>query len=81
VRIKVEVLDNCVGCGICWTICPKGVLTGRLRDRAYVVNEAVCSGCFSCQLNCPYSAIVITLIDAGVKGQENGSGRGSPYRS
>jgi len=60
VVIRVRVLDNCVGCGICWTICPKGVLTGKLRGRAYVINESVCSGCYSCQDNCPYSAIVVT---------------------
>jgi len=60
VVIRVRVLDNCVGCGICWTICPKGVLTGKLRDKAYVINEPACSGCYSCQDNCPYSAIIIT---------------------
>ncbi|ADN50400.1 ATP-binding protein [Vulcanisaeta distributa] len=61
-RLRVEVLSNCVGCGICWTVCPKGVLAGRLRSKAYVLNESLCSGCFSCQNNCPYSAIRVTPI-------------------
>ncbi|MFB6469689.1 MAG: ferredoxin family protein [Vulcanisaeta sp. AZ3] len=60
--IRVKVLDNCIGCGICWTICPKGVLTGRLRDKAYVINETVCQGCYSCQNNCPYNAIKVEVI-------------------
>ncbi|WP_069806560.1 ATP-binding protein [Vulcanisaeta thermophila] len=61
VRLRVEVLDNCVGCGICWTVCPKGVLTGTLRGRAVVLNDELCSGCFSCQENCPYNAIRVVV--------------------
>ncbi|MGC8606989.1 MAG: 4Fe-4S dicluster domain-containing protein [Vulcanisaeta sp.] len=63
-RLKIEVLSNCIGCGICWTICPKGVLTGKLRERASVLNESLCSGCFSCQNNCPYSAIKVIPIQS-----------------
>ncbi|MGC9227544.1 4Fe-4S dicluster domain-containing protein [Caldivirga sp.] len=55
------VLNNCTGCGICWTICPKGVLVGKLKDKAMVVSEGQCMGCFSCQYNCPYNAIIVQV--------------------
>jgi len=62
VRFRIDVLDNCTGCGICWILCPKGVLYGKLKERAVVLNEDICMGCYSCQDNCPYGAIRVMVI-------------------
>ncbi|MFP3195524.1 MAG: 4Fe-4S dicluster domain-containing protein [Caldivirga sp.] len=61
VSFRVIVLDSCTGCGICWAICPKGVLVGRLRDKAIVASQDQCMGCFSCQSNCPFNAITVQV--------------------
>ena len=61
ITFRVIVLDNCIGCGICWAICPKGVLVGKLRVKAIVVSEEQCMGCFSCQYNCPFKAIIVKV--------------------
>ncbi|MFP3177484.1 MAG: 4Fe-4S binding protein [Thermocladium sp.] len=56
--IKV-INDKCIGCGICWSVCPKAVLAGELRRVVIVLNETSCHACFSCQNNCPTNAIMI----------------------
>lgn len=62
VHFKVIVDDGCVGCGVCWVVCPKGVLTGKFRNKAMVVSQEQCMGCFSCQINCPYGAIRVVVL-------------------
>lgn len=54
--------DLCVGCGMCYTVCPHGVFApdGRV---AQLVNLEACIECGACQLNCPADAI---HVDSGV---------------
>jgi len=43
--------DKCVGCGVCWTICPYQAVTSNSEGVA-VVNEVLCKGCGSCVASC-----------------------------
>lgn len=55
------VLDaaKCVGCGLCQTVCPHGVLavTG---GRAALVDRDGCMECGACATNCPAGALAVT---------------------
>ncbi|WP_188597174.1 4Fe-4S dicluster domain-containing protein [Thermocladium modestius] len=58
---SIKVIDEkCIGCGICWSVCPKAVLAGELRGVARVINGNACHACFSCQNNCPTNAIYVS---------------------
>ncbi|MCB2225451.1 MAG: FAD-dependent oxidoreductase [Desulfarculaceae bacterium] len=49
----VAVIDQnkCVGCGVCWTVCPYKAITEDENGLA-VVNEALCKGCGTCVASC-----------------------------
>ena len=48
-----------MGCGLCETVCPHGVL--RLSQRkAHIVDLNGCMECGACALNCPTQAIQVT---------------------
>ncbi|MDR3230364.1 MAG: 4Fe-4S dicluster domain-containing protein [Synergistaceae bacterium] len=50
--------ERCVGCGMCLTVCPRGVL--EMRDgRAKVADSDSCIECGACALNCPASALSV----------------------
>ena len=42
---------KCVGCGVCWTVCPYQAITQDENGLA-VVNEALCKGCGTCVASC-----------------------------
>ena len=42
---------KCVGCGVCWTVCPYQAITQDDKGLA-VVNEALCKGCGTCVASC-----------------------------
>ncbi|MCB2188407.1 MAG: FAD-dependent oxidoreductase [Deltaproteobacteria bacterium] len=42
---------KCVGCGVCWTICPYQAVSQDDNGLA-VVNEALCKGCGTCVASC-----------------------------
>ncbi len=44
-------LSKCVGCGVCWTICPYQAIDQN-EDGLAVVNEALCKGCGTCVASC-----------------------------
>ena len=58
---KVKVKENeCKGCGLCVTACPKKVLslsTTRLNVKGYypveIINPSACTACASCARICP----------------------------
>ena len=53
---------RCIGCGMCWTVCPHGVLDNYL-GKARVVRYEACMECGACRKNCPTDAIE---VNAGV---------------
>ena len=42
---------KCVGCGVCWTVCPYQAIDQDDNGLA-VVNEALCKGCGTCVASC-----------------------------
>ncbi len=42
---------KCVGCGVCWTVCPFQAISEDENGLA-VVNEALCKGCGTCVASC-----------------------------
>lgn len=42
---------KCVGCGVCWTVCPFQAITQDDKGLA-VINEALCKGCGNCATSC-----------------------------
>jgi heterodisulfide reductase subunit A len=43
--------SKCVGCGVCWTVCPYQAISANDKGLA-VVNEALCKGCGTCVASC-----------------------------
>jgi MinD superfamily P-loop ATPase len=57
-RKLAVVSEECVACGCCMKVCPKGAIVVDRGMRA-VVNPARCIGCGKCAVACP--ACVITM--------------------
>jgi ferredoxin len=66
--------DECIGCGICNSVCPHGswkIVNGKS------VAEGDCENCLSCVHNCPKKAISIIRVDPEPEEQN----RNSRYRN
>lgn len=50
--------DACVGCGLCETVCPHGVVQLDQR-KAHIVDLNGCMECGACAINCPTQAIQV----------------------
>lgn len=50
------VRENCVGCGMCLTVCPHSVFALE-NSHARVANRNACMECGACARNCPSGAI------------------------
>jgi 2-oxoglutarate ferredoxin oxidoreductase subunit delta len=65
-------LDRCKGCGLCVSVCPKGILR---MDRtvtnikgyhpAGIVDQGACIACGNCARICPDSVITVTKTKEG----------------
>ncbi|CAJ37436.1 mercury methylation ferredoxin HgcB [Methanocella arvoryzae] len=61
--------DKCVGCGMCWNVCPHAVfgqeerkstnLLMKAKTVAKLERKEACMECGACQLNCPSGAIKV----------------------
>ena len=51
--------DKCVGCGMCFQVCPHGVFT-MTRKKALITDRDGCMECGACAMNCPMEAITVT---------------------
>lgn len=62
--------ERCKGCGLCVSVCPKGVLgmdQVNVNEAGYFPSKVVdmdsCIGCLSCARMCPDVAIRIEKVD------------------
>ena len=55
--IKYSITDKCIGCGKCARNCPKGAISGTIKQR-HVIDTAACIKCGACKASCPVHAIV-----------------------
>lgn len=67
--------DNCVGCGICVSVCPHG--SWKIVNGKSIANGE-CENCFACAQNCPQKAISI-IPTPGEPQQE--ANRNARYRN
>jgi len=51
-------IDNCVGCGLCETVCPHGVFE-MSEKKIKIVDKDACIECGACALNCPAKALSV----------------------
>lgn len=50
------ILDNCIGCGHCATVCPVQCISGKLKDK-HVIDQSKCVRCGACYDACAFDAI------------------------
>lgn len=48
--------EDCVGCGICYDVCPKGAISVNLIAK---IDSKKCTACLACVDQCPRGAIAI----------------------
>lgn len=58
--------ERCKGCGLCVTVCPKGIVAlakDKINAKGYhpagVAEQDKCIGCASCALMCPDTVITV----------------------
>ena len=55
------ITDDCIGCGICTRICPRGCI--RLEEKRPVYDYTHCINCMACAQACPQIAIKLSCVD------------------
>ena len=68
--------ELCIGCAMCWTVCPHGVFAEG--KEAQLIRPEACMECGACSLNCPTHAIAVqsgvgcaaAMIQAALKGKD-----------
>jgi len=55
VTLKLE-QENCVGCGVCLSVCPHAVLS-LTNGKIEIANRDACMECGACARNCPTEAL------------------------
>jgi len=55
--IKVDT-EKCIGCGICFDVCPHDVFKIE-NKKALITDKDACMECGACKMNCPVDAISV----------------------
>jgi len=50
--------ESCTGCGMCVTVCPRGVFVIE-AGKACIVDRDLCIECGACEKNCPSGAVTV----------------------
>ena len=58
----IAVVDRgeCVGCGICYDVCPEGAISIDITAR---IDSSKCTACLECVKRCPRGAIAVKYQD------------------
>jgi len=49
----------CKSCGLCYSLCPHGVLEGDKAGRPVVAHPEKCVACYLCEILCPDMAVTV----------------------
>ncbi len=52
--------DKCIGCGICWSLCPEGAIK-KEADKRFEIDLDYCKGCGICANECPQEAVSMVM--------------------
>jgi NAD-dependent dihydropyrimidine dehydrogenase PreA subunit len=56
-RLNV-VEEGCIGCKLCWEVCPVDCFAPTDRHTYALVNPDLCEGCMACVIQCPTDTII-----------------------
>jgi NADH-quinone oxidoreductase subunit F len=56
--IRYDILDNCIGCGMCKRSCPVGAITGEPK-LIHKIDQDICIKCGKCYEVCKFDSIEI----------------------
>jgi Pyruvate/2-oxoacid:ferredoxin oxidoreductase delta subunit len=58
-NLRLEVIeDGCIGCRLCWEVCPVECFQPTERHTYALANPDLCEGCMACVIQCPTDTIV-----------------------
>ena len=55
--IGYKIIDKCVGCGLCKTVCPVNAISGETKGK-HTIDPEKCIKCGACMVKCPFKAII-----------------------